>query len=58
MDIQTIKQAIREVLREELPSILKEVMLSTIPPDEPEEDEIAFVKEGINEEDYIKLDEI
>jgi len=41
-----------------LPSILKEVMLGTIPLDEPEEDERAFVEEEINEEDYIKLDEI
>lgn len=58
MDIQSIKQAVREVLREELPSILKEVMLDTIPFDEPEEDERAFVDEKINEKDYVRLKEI
>jgi len=58
MDIQTIKQAIREVLREELPSILKEVILDTIPFDEPEEDERPFVEEKINEKDYVRLEEI
>ncbi|AAB90166.1 MULTISPECIES: hypothetical protein [Archaeoglobus] len=57
MDIQVIKQAVREVLREELPSILKEVILSTIPPDEPEADEKQFVDEEINEDDYVKFDE-
>ncbi len=58
MDIQTIKQAVREVLREELPSILKEVMLDIIPFDEPEEDERPFVDEKINEKDYVRLEEI
>ena len=58
MDIQLIKEAVREVLKEELPSILKEIMLSTIPVDEPEDDEKQFVEEEINEDDYVKLEEI
>ena len=58
LEIQVIKQAVREVLHEELPKILTEIMLNLIPEDEPEEDEKEFVGEGIKAEDYTPLEDI
>jgi len=56
MEMQVIKQAVREVLREEMPKILTEVMLNLIPEDEPEKDEKELVDEEVRAEDYIPLE--
>ena len=58
MEVQVIKQAIREVLQEELPKILKEVVLNLIPEDEPEKDEKEFVEEEIRADDYVPLEDV
>ena len=58
MEVQVIKQAVREVLQEELPKILKEVALNLIPEDEPEEDERNLVDEEIRLDDYLPLEKV
>jgi len=58
MEVQVIKQAVREVLQEELPKILKEVVLNLIPEDEPEEDEKKLVDEDIRLDDYLPLEKV
>ncbi len=41
-----------------MPNILKETILSIIPEEEPEEDEIDYVKEEIKKDDYTPLKEV
>ena len=58
MEIRVIKQAVREVLHEELPKILTEIMLNLISEDEPEKDEKELVDEKVKAEDYTPLEEV
>jgi hypothetical protein len=62
MDIKVIKEAVREVLKEELPKILeekmKELLISLIPEDEPKEDEVEFLEEEIDLTEYVSLEEV
>jgi len=58
MEVQIIKQAVREVLQEELNRILKEVVLNLIPEDEAGENEKEFVNEKTNPEDYVPLNKV
>ncbi|RLI85445.1 MAG: hypothetical protein DRO98_06920 [Archaeoglobales archaeon] len=58
MEVHEIKQAVREVLQEELPKILKEVILNLIPEDEPEKDEETLIEEVIRADDYVPLENV
>ncbi len=58
MEIEVLKQAVREVLREELEKIIKDIVLNLIAEEEPEADEKEFVDEEIRKEDYVSLEEV
>lgn len=51
-------EVVREVFHEEMPEILKEVVLNLIPEELPEKDEENFVKEKIDLKDYVALEEV
>jgi len=58
MEVKIIKEAVREVFHEEMPEILKEIVLNLIPEEQPKKDEENFVKEKIDLKDYVALEEV